>query len=185
MTMGNRRRHREIIEKLEDLVIWEEPDASNYFNAFLSNYRVLDCMLEKMNLDFDSIELPRVAYFIYTQDISLIYAQLSITIECLLKMIIFENGYSVKRTHKLVELLEEVGKLNDNTAKEISKMLGEVREVLSFFDDENIFVNYRYGNNRDVLEPIGTLKEIIGVLDNIYEHHFEKFNFIDLTYGCI
>lgn len=183
--MNREKTHKEILEDLENLFVWEEPAASNFFNAFISNYRLLDILIYRIHELVKEEELPRVAYFKYTQNLSLVYAQLSITIECLLKMLISEANHKVEYTHKLLELIDEALLIDNEKAKEICVLLLKQKDTLQYFDDNRVFINYRYADNQNILEPVEKIKDLILVVDDIFKKYYVGFDYIDLTYGSM
>lgn len=180
--MKNGKIHKELLEDLESLFVWEEPRASNFFNAFISNCRLLDILIYSIHEVVEEEELPRVTYFKYTQNLSLAYVQLSITIECLLKMLIDEADCKVEHTYKLLELIDEVLLIDNEKAKEICALLLKHKDMLQYFDDNKVFINYRYADNLNNLESVEIIKDLILVVDDSYEKYYVWFDYIDLTY---
>ena len=155
-----------------------------------THHRILNDVLEKMNEETSIIHHPlaRVSYLLYTNYISFIYAELSLTVECLLKMLTVEHKLQCCHTHELCKLLEDIHDIDDEKVKEIYQVLIVEKDVLENFDANRVFINYRYLENQDdkfVFEHVSYIKGLLLAVEKIYRKYYQNFNFAELTYGSM
>ena len=132
--------------------------------------------------------LARVSYLLYTNYISFIYAELSLLVECLLKMLIVEHKVQCCHTHEICKLLEDIHDIDDEKSKEIYQVLIAEKDVLENFDANKVFINYRYLEKQDdifVLEHMNYIKGLLLAVEKIYLKYYQDFDFAELTYGSI
>ena len=180
----------EMINNFTSMFTWSEPGVTNYFCAFYTHHRILNDVLEKMNEENCIIHHPlaRVSYLLYTNYISFIYAELSLLVECLLKMLIVEHKAQCCHTHELCKLLEDIHDIDDEKIKEIYQVLIVEKDVLENFDANKVFINYRYLENQDdkfVFEHMNYIKGLLLAVEKIYLKYYQDFDFAELTYGSI
>ena len=107
---------------LESSFVWTEESIIDYDAAFLSHYHILNLLIEA---DVKCLEEPlaRLAYFLHTEYMYARYSELCIIIECALKAVLVQNGYThckvVEYRHNLKKLFNELALVNNPTAKSI------------------------------------------------------------------
>lgn len=176
------------IEILENMFTWDIEEVGQFMFAFCAHYQTLDDMLEKCAKRFEHLNLPRVDYLFYREHIYIIYSELSVTIECLLKSILEESGCSAeeirKNGHNLSALLDGIKNIDTSKAKEVYTTLQKHQAELEYFVNNKIFVETRYMvYKEDVsLLHINKVKELIMDLDSIFEKYYKYYNWIDLVY---
>ena len=180
----------ELINNFTSMFTWSEPGVTNYFVAFYTHHRILNDVLEKMNEENSIIHqsVLRVSYLFYTNYVSFVYAELSLTVECLLKMLLVEYESQCGHTHELGRLLEYIHGIDNEKVKDIYQILIGEEEVLKNFDTNKVFINYRYLENQDdkfVLEHMSYIKGLLLAVEKIYLKYYQDFNFAELTYGSI
>lgn len=178
----------EQFEILENLFVWDIEEVGHFSIAFYAHYQILNDMLENCAERFRNIGIPRVDYLVYKEYIYIIYTQLCVTIETLLKSLMEENGYSEreirKNGHDLNMLLAE---LRDNDVPKINmicKKLQLHKDIIDYLMNDNIFVEARYMAYKEELSfvHINKIKELLLDLDSIFEEHYGNCNWVDIVY---
>lgn len=178
----------EQFKQLENLFTLDIEGMGHFTVAFFGHYELLNNIIDKCVERFKIINIPRVDYFIYNEYVCVLYTQLSITIECLIKSILEENGYTenniIKKGHKLLELLNELQNINKEKSNSIVSLLQKHHNVLNYFDSNNLFVNTRYMtyDSKVSLEHINFIKELILDLDTIYDKYYKNLDLEKLLY---
>lgn len=87
-------------EVLKNMFTWEVEEVGHFTIAFYAHYQVLNDMLENCAERFKQIEIPRVDYLFYMEHIYIIYTELCVTIETLLKSLLEESKYNESEIRK-------------------------------------------------------------------------------------
>ena len=97
---------------MEKMFTWDEECVGHFKLSFLAQYEIFNKMMDACAERFLRLSLPRADYFVYREYVYVIYAQLSLVVECLVKCILEENGYTDKeirkKGHHLDELVDEL-----------------------------------------------------------------------------
>lgn len=165
-----------------------ELDLHHYEIAFRAHYKLLNELIEISAEHMKVIELPRVEYARYYEYVCLIYSQVCITVECLLKALLIKNGENEKdirkNNHNLVKLLEAIGALAEDKCKIIYSLLIRHKAVLELLTVNNMFVDTRYMQSKDCIavEHINIIWNLIKDIDKAYYEMYKDFNIINNVY---
>ena len=167
-----------------------EPDLNHFEIAFMAHYKMLDNMIEyaaqQVIADMKKYA-PRAAYAEFYENTSMIYSQLCITIECLLKMVLHKSGYEDNKLktlgHKLCNLYDELIKGGSAEACYVYGVLSKHKQILNYLSD-NIFVNSRYMlvDSEMAVEHMNKIWDIILALDEIYKRLYSNFDLENNVY---
>lgn len=178
----------EQFEILENMFTWDVEEVGHFTIAFYAHYQLLNSMLENCADRFKRIDIPRVDYLFYREFIYIIYTELCVTIETLLKSLMEDSEYAEseirKKGHNLNALLIELGNKDIPKINEIRGKLQSHQEVINYLVDNNIFVDARYMSYKEdvSLMHINKIRGLIIDLDSIYEKYYRQYNWIDLVY---
>ena len=178
----------EQFEILENLFTWEIEEVGHFTIAFFSHYQLLNNMIEKCAERFKTIDIPRVDYLIYKEHIYVIYAELCVAIETLLKSLLEENGYVEseirKQGHNLNSLLGEITNIDVPKVIEIRERIQTHQSVIDYIVNNNIFVDARYMSYKEELSlmHIDMIRGIITDLDYIYEKYYKYYEWVNIVY---
>ncbi len=174
-------------EELESYCIWTEVEIKHFHAAFLAHYHILNSMInDALKLMDDN--MPRLAYFLYTEYLHTIYTEMCLTTECMFKAIMEANGYDqkgiVSRKHNLLLLFDEVSNINDEKAKAICCIMGRHRLFLEQLSKDNVFVNSRYMESDPVKlqDNLVHLWSLLSDIDKIAFEFFESGDLISIVY---
>lgn len=180
-------KRNEQFEILEDLFTWDIEEVGHFTTAFLAHYQLLDDMLEKCAERFRHINTPRVDYLLYKEHIYVIYSELCVTLETLMKSLLEENYNETvirQKGHNLNSLLNELDNLDNEKTKNIRTILKNHQDIIDYFVSNNIFVDTRYMTfKEDVsLLHINKIKDLIIDLDFIYEKYYKNIDWESIVY---
>ena len=132
--------------------------------------------------------MPRLAYYLHTEYLYLIYSELCLTIECLIKHMLDDNGYDNevirRKGHDLIELLKELAKLNDEKSKGIYGALSKHDILIEELSNTKMFINARYMDiDPDLLrDKLSDLWSLLIDVDKIAEKFYEGGELLNLVY---
>ena len=173
---------------MEKMFTWDEECVGHFKLSFLAQYEIFNKMMDACAERFLRLSLPRADYFVYREYVYVIYAQLSLVVECLVKCILEENGYTDKeirkKGHHLDELVDELSYILTEEVQEIFSVLNYHRDVIEYFAAENVFVNARYMEYKHDISMyhIEKVKGLIVDLDSIYDKYYRKFDVENIVY---
>jgi hypothetical protein len=176
-------------QNVEELGIWYDEIINIYEAAFWIHYRFLNKEIENwVDAVNDEDLMPRVIYFVNTEHMSIVLSELLLTIEVLLKAELVR--YGLRKTevtnggHGIIGLLDRM-KSADKRCLEISKMFEQYRDELAKADNGKAFVNTRYIDWEKYQlndESAFIIKELVIILDNVYERFYGDFDIERLLY---
>ncbi len=178
----------EQFEILESMFTWEIEEIGHFTIAFFAHYQLLNTMIDNCAGRFKTIDIPRVEYLIYKEHIYVIYAELCVVIETLLKSILEENGYVEseirKKGHNLNALLDEIVNIDVPKINEIRQRMQSHQCVIDYFVNNNIFVDARYMSYKEGLSlmHIDMIRGLIVDLDIIYEKYYKSYDWVNVLY---
>ncbi len=173
---------------MERMFTWDEECVGHFKLSFLAQYEILNKIMDACAERFLRLGSPRVDYFVYREYVYVIYAQISLVIECLVKCILEENGYTEKeirkRGHHLEKLLDELLNISSEEVKDIFSVLNHHREIIEYFVTENVFVNARYMEYKYEISMhhIEKVKGLIIDLDYIYDKYYRNYDIESIVY---
>lgn len=170
-------------EELESFFIWQEDSIKHFHAAFLAHYHILNTMINGAVKCMED-NMPRVAYFLYTEYLYSLYSEMCLTTECLLKAIIESEGIAPQKTHQLHELLDVVAGINSEDAKAICSILSKHRNYLESLSKENMFVNARYmeADSGQLQDGLNALWELLNDIDTVAYEYFEAGKLLSIVY---
>lgn len=177
----------EQFEILSDMFTYEL-DLNHYEIAFRAHYRMLNTLLDFSAEQMKEIDMPRVAYSKYYENVCLIFSQICLTVECMLKAILVNNGYSEemikKKNHNLLCLLDDIKSIDNDKIKMIYDRLHKHTALLKLFTQNKVFIDTRYMECETdmAVEHINIIWPLVLDIDEIYYEMYKDFNFINNVY---
>ena len=188
MRRGQSISRKKQFEILEKLFTWDVSEVGHFTIAFYAHYQLLDAMLENCAERFRNIGIPRFDYFLYREYIYIIYSELCITIETLLKSLLEENGYTEsqikEKSHDLNKLINELENIDTTKTNKIREILRSHQDEINYLVKYNIFINARYMIDAEEvsLMHINKISSLISDIDLIYKMYYLNFNWLTLLY---
>lgn len=174
-------------EEFESYFIWTEDAIKHFHAAFLAHYHILNTTINGALKLMDE-NMPRLAYFLYTEYLYSVYTEICLTTECLFKAIMESNGFDQKtimsKKHNLLALLNEVSSIKDEKAKAICGIMEKHRVFLEQLSKDNVFVNARYmeSDPAKLQENLESLWSLLSDIDKIAFEFFDSGKLISIVY---
>ncbi len=178
---------KEQLEQLKSSFPWQEDSITHYHAAFLAHYHIMNTLVDEAAKSLDD-NMPRLAYFLYTEYLYSFYSEMCLIIECLFKALMERNGYKLKdikqKKHNITDLLDEVSNIEDNETKSICKVLLKHENLIKRLSSDHVFVRARY-MEMDCMKLHDELDRIWGLLidiDHIAYEFFAAGNLLNIVY---
>lgn len=183
----------EQFNKVDGLFTWYDEIINIYEAAFWVHYRILNNHIETwISAISDEDIMPRMLYFVNTEYMSMVFAELLLTLEVLFKAELIRSGLGITDVknvshggHGIIDLLNKMDEVKDDRCNHIAKMFDNCKKDLKYADDKKVFVYARYIDwDRFQLDEQSALiiKKIVKVLDKVYMDYYEFINIEHLLY---
>ncbi len=184
----------EQFEIYDKMGIWREPEIKHFILAFNSHYKILNQMLDYCAIECSDMSWPRITYLYYTQYLYMIYSQLCITIECLMKSLLEESGYDdekiIRFGHNLNKLLLEIATIKNLKAEYISNVLTKEMDMITYLSENSVFIKARYqedfeGENHEYqsIKSFDEIKSLILTIDDIFDKYYKHDGWFSVVYN--